>query len=67
VAITIVWLVLMASGLGWEAIGHRWPRRATGLGGVLSVLWRRVPGRILLVVAWGFVGWHFFARYTLPA
>jgi hypothetical protein len=31
------------------------------------VLWRRVPGRILLVVAWGFVGWHFFARYTLPA
>jgi hypothetical protein len=67
VVITVVWLVLLASGLGLEVAGHRILRRVTGLAGVLSVLWRRTPGRLLLVVAWGFLGWHFFARYTLPA
>jgi hypothetical protein len=67
VVITVVWLLLLASGLGLEAAGRGVPRRVTGLAGVLSVLWRRAPGRIFLVLAWGFIGWHFFTRYTVPA
>jgi hypothetical protein len=36
------------------------------LGVIVSRFWARVPGRIVLVLVWAFVGWHLFARYTVP-
>jgi hypothetical protein len=36
------------------------------LGEIGARVGSRLPGRIVLVAAWAFVGWHLFARYTVP-
>jgi ABC-type nitrate/sulfonate/bicarbonate transport system permease component len=69
VAGTIAWLAIVAAGIAWE-IACRFGRLGrTGwppLGRVLGDLDRRLPGRLLLLLAWAFAGLHLFARYTVP-
>jgi hypothetical protein len=66
VATTIAWLVLLAAGVLWEiacSLSHgRWTR-LTGLGAVVA---SRLLGTLVLIGIWAFIGWHLFARYTLP-
>lgn len=63
--VALIWLALAVALTALEIAG----RRSSGVLS-LSELARRVAerraGRLLLVLCWGFVGWHFFARSTVP-
>ncbi len=63
---TVVWLVLLGLGVVWEVVCHRSGGRWTGIGTIGARVWMYRPGRIVLIAVWAFVGWHVFARYTLP-
>lgn len=64
--VTIAWLVLAGVALSWEVFCHLGGSRWTSLTSIGSRLWSRLPGRLFLIGVWAFVGWHVFARYTLP-
>jgi Family of unknown function (DUF6186) len=66
VAVTIVWLVLLATGALWEIVCHLSHGRWTSLTALVKAMANRLPGKLVLIAAWAFVGWHLFARYTLP-
>jgi hypothetical protein len=66
VAITIVWLVLLATGVLWEIACHRSHGRWTSLTELGRVTGSRLPGKLVLIGIWAFIGWHLFARYTVP-
>jgi hypothetical protein len=60
-----LWLALMAAGLGLEIVA-RWRPGPAGLGAILGrIAARSRVARIVLVLGWAWVGWHFFARYTI--
>jgi len=63
---TIAWLVLGTTAVVWELGCRRSGGRCSSLGAIGSALWSRLPGSIVLIALWGFVGWHLFARYTVP-
>jgi hypothetical protein len=65
-AVTVLWLALMATAAVWEVRCHQPDSRWRSLTGIMSGWWRSAPGRIVLIAVWAFVGWHVFARYTLP-
>ncbi len=65
-AVTAIWLVLFGAAVLWEVACHRPGSRWTPLSEIGARIWGSPPGRLLLVGGWGFVGWHVFARYTLP-
>jgi Family of unknown function (DUF6186) len=65
-AVTAIWVLLMGAAVVGEALCHRPGSRWTSMSALGSRLWSSRPGRLLLVGVWGFVGWHLFARYTLP-
>jgi hypothetical protein len=65
-AVTVLWLVLAAFAAGWEMVCRRFGSRWTSLSELGSRAWASMPGRLLLVTGWAFIGWHVFARYTLP-
>jgi hypothetical protein len=60
--VTLAGFTLLAAALaGWSVISARRPSLVT-----LAELLRRItasrPLRLLVVVAWAWVGWHLFAR-----
>ncbi len=65
-ATTIVWLVLIAAGVLWEVACHLSHGRWAGLTDVGKAVANRLPGKLILIGIWAFIGWHLFARYTLP-
>jgi Family of unknown function (DUF6186) len=65
-AVTTIWVLLMGAAVVWEIACRRPGSRWTSLSEIGARLWVSRPGRLLLVGVWGFVGWHVFARYTLP-
>lgn len=62
----MVWLALAVAGVVWEVRCRRPGSRWTSLADVGRRMGGGVPGRIALLVLWAFVGWHVFARYTIP-
>jgi len=66
VAITVTWVALIVACAAWEIACHRSGGRWASLVDIIDRVWARLPGRILLVLVWAFIGWHVFARYTLP-
>ena len=64
--VSIMWLALLGAALTWEVYCSLGDRRWISLTKVAVVIGRTRPGQLLLVAVWGFVGWHLFARYTLP-
>ncbi len=66
VVASIVWLALVALLLALEVAGRARGARWYPPSRLAAIVGRRLPGRIALVLIWGFVGWHLFARYTLP-
>ena len=66
VAITIVWIILLATGAAWEIVCHLSHGRWTSLTGLGTAVASRLPGKLILIGIWAFIGWHLFARYTLP-
>ncbi len=65
-AVTATWLVVLVAAVAWEILCHRPGSRWTSLSEIGARLSGTRPGRLLLVAGWGFIGWHVFARYTLP-
>ncbi len=65
-AVTGIWVALIGGALVWEVLCRRPGSRWTSLSAIGSHLWSSRLGRLFLVAVWGFVGWHVFARYTLP-
>ncbi|HXQ90688.1 MAG TPA: DUF6186 family protein [Acidimicrobiales bacterium] len=64
--VTVAWLVLGATAALWELVCRRSGGRWASLGAIGSAWWQRLPGVIVLIAVWAFVGWHVFARYTVP-
>jgi hypothetical protein len=62
---TIAWLVLLGAMAALEGFGRSTGRLLTP-SALVARLSRRLPGRIVVFVFWAFVGWHLFARYTVP-
>jgi hypothetical protein len=66
VVATVVWSGLVVMGVAWEVRcrrpGSHW-MSLSELGGRMG---SGLPGRIVLLVLWAFVGWHVFSRYTIP-
>jgi hypothetical protein len=67
VIVTGVWVALLAAVVVCEVVCRRSGGRWLPLESVVARLWAGRPGRVLLVVAWAFVGWHLFARHGSPA
>ena len=65
-AATVTWLALALAAIAWEISCRAAAPRWTSLTVMGSALWGRLPGRLALIALWAFVGWHIFARYTLP-
>lgn len=77
-AVTVLWLAVLGVGVGWEAYCHLAGRASSSspsgpdrrwatLTSLAARLWARPAGRVALILAWAFVGFHIFARYTVPA
>jgi hypothetical protein len=64
--VTLAWFTLFAVVILWEMVCRASAGRWTSLARVGQRLWARPPGRVALIALWAFVGWHLFARYTLP-
>ncbi|MGO8869831.1 MAG: DUF6186 family protein [Acidimicrobiales bacterium] len=65
-AVTVTWLILAAVVVAWELGCRRSHGRWTSLADLGARLGSHRSGRLVLVALWAFVGWHVFARYTLP-
>jgi hypothetical protein len=63
---TIMWLALGGACVLIEVRARRHPQRTATIARVGGLIARHRAGRALLVLAWVFVGVHFFTRYTLP-
>jgi hypothetical protein len=63
VLVTACWLLLIAAVPALELASRRATSRVQSITRVVSQLWERRSGRLLLVVCWSFFGWHVFARY----
>lgn len=65
-AVTIgVFLVLALAAAGTTVAAHRWPDKVLGLGGVLDVVLASRTARIVVLLFWLWLGWHFFVGDTL--
>jgi hypothetical protein len=61
--VTIIgYLTVLAAGITLQAVAVQRPDRLSSLGRVLSHVMRSRTGRVGVVVAWAWVGLHFFAR-----
>ncbi|GAA3563225.1 hypothetical protein GCM10022222_53720 [Amycolatopsis ultiminotia] len=54
--------VIVFSAVALWVASHLAPRKVPPLPRVLSVLMRKRSTRIALVLAWWWVGWHFFVQ-----
>jgi hypothetical protein len=63
---TALWLGLLALGVLIELVGRLCPSRVASLRRAASLGAEHISGRVILIVFWLFVGFHLFARYTLP-
>jgi hypothetical protein len=65
VIVALAWLSIAVAAVIIELVVRRSDRFAS-----LGDLGRRIGsqrlGRLALVACWAFVGWHVFARYTVP-
>lgn len=56
------YLVVLVAGLGLELLATRGRLKIPPLGDVLTRVMRTRTGRVGVLVAWAWVGLHFFAR-----
>jgi hypothetical protein len=61
---TIGWLALLGASILIEAYGRFRSSKTSSLARLGAVLATRIPGRVVLLLIWVFVGVHLFARYT---
>jgi len=56
------YLGVLAAGITLQVLAIRWPGRLPSLGRVLSHAMQSRTGRVGIIVAWAWIGLHFFAR-----
>jgi hypothetical protein len=62
-ALTIVaWIAIAAMFAGLEIVALSSRRRLAGIGGALRSIGGAPVGRLVLALAWMWLGWHVFAR-----
>jgi hypothetical protein len=64
--VTIAWIVLLAATVVIEVVSRRRLQRVATIEQTGARLATWVLGRVVLWLAWIFVGLHLFARYTIP-
>lgn len=64
--IVVVWTALLGAAVTWESWCRFANRGWLRLSDLCTALARHRAGQLLLIAMWAFVGWHLFARYTLP-
>jgi hypothetical protein len=65
VIIAVVWLGIALAVAAIEVTSRR-SGRLVGLRELGSRIASRRIGRLVVVACWAFIGWHVFARYTVP-
>ena len=65
--VALVWTALLAAALAWECWCRLARPRWLGVSDLCFAVARHPVGKLLLIAVWAFVGWHVFARYTVPA
>jgi hypothetical protein len=63
---TAIWISLLVVAALIEVLGRLRPTSVSTLSQATSMMARRISGRIVLILFWVFVGFHLFARYTIP-
>jgi hypothetical protein len=61
-----LWTALLVVGVLIEIVGRIRPGNVSNLSRAASMAAARIPGRLMLIAFWLFVGFHLFARYTVP-
>jgi Family of unknown function (DUF6186) len=56
------YLTVLAGGVGLQVLAVRIPERLPTLGRVFTHVMRTRTGRVGVLVAWGWIGLHFFAK-----
>jgi hypothetical protein len=65
-AVTIgVFVVLALAAVAATVVAHRWPDRLLGLGAVLDVVLASRAARVVVLLFWLWLGWHFFVGDTV--
>jgi hypothetical protein len=57
-----VWAALALMVVLAEALAHAGRHRVRGVGSLVAPLLARAPSRVVLLLGWMWLGWHFFAR-----
>lgn len=57
-----VWAALAALLVVAETMAHTRRQRVRGLWSLTAPLLARTPSRVVLLLGWMWLGWHFFAR-----
>jgi hypothetical protein len=63
---TIGWTALLGAGVLIEVLSRLRLTRTPSLVRASALLATSLPGRVILILLWAFVGLHLFARYTIP-
>jgi len=62
---TALWSVLLVAGVLLE-VSVGFAQSGVYLNRAVAMIERRVSGRVVLILLWALVGFHLFARYTIP-
>jgi hypothetical protein len=64
--VTAIWIALLIEGFLIEIVGRLRPNRVSTFNRAAAMIERRTAGRAMLILLWVFIGFHLFARYTIP-
>jgi len=56
------YLLVLAAGITLQVVAIRWPEKFPSLGRVFTHVMRSRTGRVGVMVAWAWIGLHFFAK-----
>jgi hypothetical protein len=64
--VTGIWLALIIVGVLIDIVGRLRPDGVATFDRAAAIIESRITGRVILILLWVFVGFHLFARYTVP-
>ena len=64
--VTGIWCALFMVGVLIDTAGRLRPDGVATFDRATAIIESRITGRAILILLWVFVGFHLFARYTVP-
>jgi hypothetical protein len=64
--VTGIWIALLIVGFLIVIVGRLRPDHVSTFNRAAAVIESRTAGRAVLILLWVFIGFHLFARYTVP-